>query len=324
MAGPIDDPFLLTASSPAEAGLSASSLHAMEQMLPEWRMKSVVVLRGDRIAWEWHEHGEDRIAPLLSCTKSLMSALIGIAIEEGAIESVEQPIADYFGAEADPSIRIKHLLTMTPGWDWPDFDKPYKAMKKAADPISFVLNSPLTHSPGAAFTYNSGGSHLLSAILTKATGTSALDYASSKLFRPMGFRKAKWSAHRGVNEGGTGLQLYGRDLAKLGLLYLRGGDWFGNRLLPAGWIEKSTKSHHRALIQYTPPIYGSYGFHWWQSPASQNGVSCFFAFGHGGQMLLVAPSEQLTVVVRKHITGRNAAILSRKLIMDYIAPAIFH
>ncbi|MCM3625827.1 beta-lactamase family protein [Paenibacillus glycanilyticus] len=317
-----DDSYL-RAVSPSAAGLDESKLEEIMEWLEPWKMTSVMILRDDAIAWEWHAKGEDTVGPLLSCTKSLLSGLVGIAISEGDIRSVDQPVADYFDGIADRSIHIKHLLTMTSGWDWPDFDKPYNAMKKSADPIRFVLERPIISDPGNAYLYNSGGSHLLSAILTAATGQSALDYATSRLFQPMGFRQAKWTSHKGINEGGTGLQLYGRDLAKLGLLYLREGDWFGRELIPSSWIQESTKKHHRGLLHYEPPIYGAYGYHWWQSSVEHNGAfDCYFAFGHGGQYLLVAPEERLVIVVRKALAGRNEAVKSRNLIFDHIAGAI--
>ncbi|MFX3634723.1 MAG: serine hydrolase domain-containing protein [Candidatus Pristimantibacillus sp.] len=320
----VEDPYIRYAP-PAEVGLSEIRLKQMESQLNEWSMKSVIIIKDGAVAWEWFDKGVDSVAPLLSCTKSVLSTLIGIAIEDGCIRSVDQPISDYFGADMDASIQIKHLLTMTAGLEWPDFDKPYKAMKKADDPIRFVLQQPYLSEPGTAFAYNSGGSHLLSTILTSATGQSALDYATSRLFEPMGFRKAKWTAYQGINEGGTGLQLYGRDLAKLGLLYLREGDWFGKQLVPQIWVEQSVKQHHRGLLQYEPPIYGAYGYHWWQSPAAHNGAfDCYFAFGHGGQMLLVAPSHNLVIVIRKQITRRNEAIKSHQIIFEHIASSIIY
>ncbi|NIK25306.1 serine hydrolase domain-containing protein [Paenibacillus lupini] len=317
----IDDLYLRTVSTTV-AGLDEAKLDQMKKWLVEWKMTTAIILREDAVAWEWYSRGEDTVGPLLSCTKSLLSALVGIAIAEGHIQSVEQPIADYFEGLPDDGIQIKHLLTMTSGWDWPDFDKPYKAMKKSADPIRFVLDRPLISEPGTAYLYNSGGSHLLSVILSKATGQSALDYATSRLFKPMGFHQVKWTSHKGINEGGTGLQLYGRDLAKLGLLYLREGDWFGKQLISAEWIQESTRKHHRGLLHYEPPIYGAYGYHWWQSPAEHNGAfDCYFAFGHGGQYLLVAPEERLVVVLRKALAGRNEAVLSRNILFEHIAGA---
>ncbi|WP_336772177.1 serine hydrolase domain-containing protein [Paenibacillus sp. MMO-58] len=318
----IDDPYLRIVE-PSVADLDESKLEQMKEWLEPWKMTSVIIMRDDAIAWEWHAKGEDSVGPLLSCTKSVLSALIGVAIEDGHIQSVDQPISDYFEGAADSSIQIKHLLTMTSGWDWPDFDKPYKAMKKATDPIRFVLERSMISEPGNAYLYNSGGSHLLSAILTAATGHSALDYATSRLFRPMGFRQAKWTSHKGINEGGTGLQLFGRDLAKLGLLHLREGDWFGERLISSSWVQESTKRHHRGLLHYEPPIYGAYGYHWWQSPSEHNGAfDCYFAFGHGGQYLLVAPEERLVIVLRKALAGRNEAVKSRNLIFEHIAGAL--
>ncbi|KRE39975.1 serine hydrolase domain-containing protein [Paenibacillus sp. Soil522] len=302
-------------------------LEANHGLLSEWKMKSVIVLRGQRLLDEWYESGKDSIGPLYSCTKSILSALIGIAIDKGFITSVEQPITDCLDHPAEISdalgqITIKHLLTMTPGFDWPDFDKPYKALKAAEEPIRFVLEQPLISEPGTAFAYNSGGSHLLSAILTKATGLSALSFAKDYLFGPLGFQSARWMERAGINEGGAGLYLYGRDLARIGSLFVQKGQFEQEQLLSSSWVEQSTKLHHRGLLHYEPPIYGGYGYHWWHSPESHNGqCDCYFAFGHGGQYLLVAPGHELVIVIRKKVTKRNDAIWSRRLIFEHIIPA---
>lgn len=302
------------------------SLQSLEERLTEWKIKSVIVRRGGQWIDEWHERGADTFGPLYSCTKSVLSALLGIAIDKGLIESVEQPITNYFNPRPESSaslqdIKIKHLLTMTPGFEWPDFDKPYKAFRTASDPLDFVLTRPLVHVPGESFTYNSGASHLLSAILTKATGMSAVQFAKEQLFQPLGFRGAKWLERDGVSEGGTGLSLYGRDLAKLGMLFLQEGRWEGKRLLSSEWVRHSTKLHHRGLLLYEPPIYGGYGFHWWCSPAEQNGYADgYFAYGHGGQYLMVMPEKELVIVVRRKATKRNDGLLSRSLIFEHILP----
>ena len=202
------------------------------------------MLRGQRLLDEWYEGGKDSIGPLYSCTKSILSALIGIAIDKGFITSVEQPITDYLDHPAEISdtlgqITIKHLLTMTPGFDWPDFDKPYKALKVAEEPIRFVLEQPLISEPGTAFAYNSGGSHLLSAILTKATGLSALSFAKDYLFGPLGFQSARWMERAGINEGGAGLYLYGRDLARIGSFLCKRDNSSRNSCYPPhGWSNR--------------------------------------------------------------------------------------
>lgn len=303
------------------------NVEALHELMIAWKMKSVIVLEGNQIVREWYDQGKDTIGPLYSCTKSVISALFGIALDKGYLPSIEQPITQYVEypsalAEELGEIQIKHLLTMTPGFDWPDFDKPYKAMRAAADPIRFVLEQPIISEPGTAFTYNSGGSHLLSAILTKATGMSAIQFAKEHLFQPLGFRSARWSEQNGVNEGGTGLYLFGRDLAKLGALFAQNGRWGSGQLISSDWVQQSTKLHHRGLLHYEPPIYGGYGYHWWHSPVSQNGiVDSYFAFGHGGQYLMVVPDLNLVIVIRKRITKRNDAILSRQLIFEHIIPA---
>lgn len=296
------------------------------QLMAEWQIQSVIVLQGEEWVEEWHESGTDTMGPLYSCTKSVLSALIGIMLERGEIDSIERPICDYLDcAEWKDSfgdrITIKHLLTMTPGFHWPDFDKPYTALRAATDPVSFALAQPFIHEPGHAFTYNSGGSHLLSAIVSTATGMSALQYAKEHLFQPLDFQAARWSERAGISEGGTGLSLFGRDLAKFGALYMQRGQWMGQRLLSPEWVESSTALHHRGLLHYEPPIYGGYGYHWWISPKEHNGhADCYFAFGHGGQYMMNIPELELTIVIRKKITRRNDAIWSRKLIFEHLVP----
>ncbi|WP_223829934.1 serine hydrolase domain-containing protein [Paenibacillus arenilitoris] len=303
-------------------------LESRSAHLKEWNMKSVLVLRDGLVVSEWHDRGKDSIGPLFSCTKSVLSALIGIALDRGDLTSLEQPVTDFLtppegSGAALAKLNIGHLLTMTAGFDWPDFDKPYKAFRASGDPVKFVFDQPIISEPGTAFAYNSGGSHLLSAILTEATGMSALRYAEERLFGPLGFRAARWMERGGVNEGGTGLHLYGRDLAKFGQLYAQEGIFDGRRLLSAEWTRQSTKLHHRGLLQYEPPIYGGYGYHWWHSPQEHNGhADCYFAFGHGGQYLLVLPGDGLVIVIRKQVTKRNDAILSRRLIFEHIVPAL--
>lgn len=302
--------------------------HSIVEAARERRIKSYLVYRDGELLGEWHESGKDAVGPLYSCTKSVLSTLIGIALNLGDIGSLQQPISDYLiGAarrnETIQAITIEHLLTMTPGFDWPDFDKPYKTFRASQDPIAFTLERSVIHTPGHAFTYNSGGSHLLSAILTKATGMSALRYAERHLFGPLDFRAAKWAERGGVSEGGTGLSLYGHDLAKIGMLHLRRGRWDDMQLLPEQWVEEAASLRHRALLHYEPPIYGGYGYHWWVSPEEHNDCAdCYFAFGHGGQYLMNIPSLSLTIVVRKKITKRNEAIHARSFIFEQLVPLV--
>ncbi|WP_274650758.1 serine hydrolase domain-containing protein [Paenibacillus humicola] len=302
-------------------------IKANAEALKAWKIKDIVVLRGDELAIEWHESGLDKVAAVYSCTKSVLSALIGIAIEQGRIGGIRQPAGDFFGElKEDGDVRkreitIEHLLTMTPGFDWPDFDKPYWKMKRTPDWLRFVLERPMAHQPGTAFTYNSGGSHLLSAIITRATGMTAAEYAERELFGKLGFRAVRWNGQGGVSEGGTGMHMTSLDMARFGLLYLRGGRWNGEQIVPAGWVRESVAVRSKGLQHYDPPIFGGYGYHWWISPQEVNGCAdCYFAKGYGGQYIFVLPALDLVAAVRKEPTGRNEAMLSKRMLFERIVP----
>jgi CubicO group peptidase (beta-lactamase class C family) len=180
----------------------------------------------------------------------------------------------------------------------------------------------MLHDPGKVFCYNSGGSHMLSAILSQVTGESAMQYASSRLFEPLAIHHAAWSSNNGINEGGTGLHVSSRDLAKLGLLCLRGGQLNGSSLVSSTWLEETTRSHHKALKHYEPRIYGEYGGHWWVDEGDEASGPFYFAYGHGGQYLIVAPKLDAVIVIRKKPAGRGSGIISRDLFHHAIVPSL--
>lgn len=306
------------ARKPEDVGMNQAVLDEMKEYVEDYGMRSILVIKDGYKIWEWHHNGRDRAAAIYSCTKSILSAIVGIAVKKGIIRDVRQSIAPYFsnvdGVNLDAlhSITVEHLLTMTPGFDWPDFDKLYKPMRASEDWVRYVINRPVVHKPGEAYTYNSGGSHLLSAIVTKAAGCDLAAFADEHLFRPLGIGTLKWSHQHGIREGGTGLHLSARDMAKIGWLYVQGGVWEGKRLLTEQWIAASVKPSAKGLTNYKPPIYGAYGYHWWIGP------DYYFAFGHGGQYLAVCHELQLVAVLRRGLSSRNDAILSRKLLDEKI------
>ncbi|CAH1208774.1 hypothetical protein PAECIP111893_02894 [Paenibacillus plantiphilus] len=300
-------------------------LERLQPHLTEWKIKDVVIVHHGELLWDWHDKAADRVGAVYSCTKSILSALIGIALAKGHIKSLEQYISDYFETirhstdKRKQAIKLKHLLTMTPGIHWPDFDKPYWSMKRNDDWISYILAQPMAHEPGEAFTYNSGGSHLLSAILTQATGMSAYEYAQRELFGKLDVRKPRWNSSAGISEGGAGLHLSSLDMAKFGQLYLQRGRWMGEQVLPESWVEQSTTVHHKGLLHYEPPIFGEYGYHWWLSAEEHNGAAdLFFAKGYGGQYIFVIPPLDLVVVIRKEPEGKSGAIFSKKLLFEHL------
>ncbi|GFN31763.1 serine hydrolase domain-containing protein [Paenibacillus xylaniclasticus] len=319
---------MLPRQSAKEAGLEYKRLDRMRQQLPALGMKSVVLVSNGSLVWEWHEHGEDRPLSLYSCTKSVISLLIGIAIGQGLLSGMEERAAEWLEPlrrSADSRKReltIGHMLTMTAGFDWQDFDKPYWAMKRTNDWVAFAADRPIIHEPGKVFCYNSGCSHMLSAVLTAAAGKSAMSFASEHLFGPLGIKRAAWSSRNGINDGGTGLHLSSRDMAKLGLLCLQQGRMAGEQLVPADWLDITTKPYHKALSHYEPHIYGCYGGHWWVDEGDGASGPFYFAFGYGGQYLIVAPKLQAVAVIRKKPAGRNQAIISRDLFHYVLVPSL--
>jgi len=239
---------------------------------------------------------------ILSCTKSVLSLLVGIAAADGEFPPPETPVSELFPEEsrdwsgAKRNLSVRHLLTMTTGLQWSETgsysgpEDSYTAMWRSPDPVQYVLQRPLTGVPGEAFQYNSGASHLLSAILQDAVGRPAAEFARDRLFDPLGIQDWKWKSDRqGRTAGSDGLVLSAADLASIGTLLLPGGADGYSPPIPLDWIRESTKK------QVDTPTglagrYG-YGYQWWINP-----FGGYSARGFGGQYLFVVPEEKLVAV----------------------------
>ena len=241
---------------------------------------------------------------LQSVTKSVAATVIGTAIQHGAIKSVDTPLLSYFKSydlsKVDPRLQkatLKDLLTMRSGIEWHESDRPLDAtnttyqLEKSADWIAFTLSQPMDADPGTKWTYNSGGSQLLSGIVRKATGQFIDEYANAALFRPLGIRDFHWKkTPTGEPDTEGGLYLSAEDLARIGYLYLRGGEWNGARILPVAWVKAATTRHVSGL----PGGWG-YGYQWWI--ASREGLDVWAGRGFGGQFLIVIPERDIVAVV---------------------------
>lgn len=260
-------------------------------------------------AWHpWYQRGD--LHTLQSVSKSVTSALIGIAIGRGEIPGVTAKALPYFDGYkvADDPRRsrwtLADLLTMTAGIQWDEDSVPYTdptnscaRMEASRDWVQFVLSEPMAADPGTTFVYSSGVTELLAAVLKKATGKHADEYAALHLFGPLGIEHSYWKrtpTSQPDTEGG--LYLTARDLAKLGTLFSHDGVWDGRRILPAGWAADSTKP--RVPLAAGKPL--QYGYQWWTLPAPAR-PEHFAAIGYGGQYLLVVPSLDLIAV----FTGWN-------------------
>ena len=242
---------------------------------------------------------------LQSVTKSVTSALVGIAIERGEIEGVGVPLLSFFRRydlsgidERLERATLEDLLTMRTGIEWHEQDRPLDEtnttlmLERSDDWIQFTLDQPMDAAPGEKWVYNSGGSHLMSGVVREATGRFVDEYAESHLFGPLGIDEYHWKkTPRGYPDTEGGLYLEAEDLARIGLLYLRDGVWEGRRILPEGWVEASTA---RQVDRVNAAGWG-YGYQWWR--LDRGTVEVWAGLGFGGQFLLVIPEHDLIGVI---------------------------
>jgi CubicO group peptidase (beta-lactamase class C family) len=231
---------------------------------------------------------------IASITKSVMSLLVGIAVQSGALRDANVTLGEVFPGTDAPhaAIRIADLLGMQSGMEcgFARGEAELRAMKQSRNWVDFALHMPMRGAPGAELGYCSPNYHLLSAILTRVTGKNAAQFAGDVLFSPLGITDVYWpSDPQGVTHGWGDLQLRAADLAKIGLLMLRGGVWNGTRIVSREWIRWSTTPH----VQYRANDY--YAFGWWTHPDAPPGF--FEAMGRGGQRLSILPEKDVVVVM---------------------------
>ena len=255
---------------------------------------SLLIARHGRLVVERYYGGmqaADRV-PVFSITKTVVSSLIGIAISEGRLHGVDEHLADVFPG-SPKSITIRHLLTMTAGYG--------RGLNfQETDPAT-LANRPLVNDPGTTFVYDSGSSDLLTAVLARATGMSAAEFARRRLFAPMGIRDARWSSSR----GGSGLILRPRDLLAFGQMYLDGGTWNGRRIVPTTWVRASTRAH--VDVARDQGITDRYGYNWW---VGDRGLHFFAAHGYLGQALVVFRRlDEVVLVTSSREDGRTFGLV---------------
>jgi CubicO group peptidase (beta-lactamase class C family) len=259
---------------------------------------------------QWHPYWKrSDLHTMQSVSKSVTSALVGIAVRRGEIPGVDAKVMPYFaGFEVKPDPRrdrmsLRHVLTMTTGIRWDESSVDYTdpknncaEMEAREDWIQYVLDQPMAQEPGEKFEYNSGATQLLSFLLEKVTGQEADDYAKEHLFGPLGIDYAWKRTPKGLADTEGGLYLRPRDLAKIGYLYLEDGVWEGKRILPEGWVRDSTAW----AVESGPGV--GYGYKWWiLSRKGPSSYEAYAASGYGGQRLIVVPELGLLAVV----TGWN-------------------
>jgi CubicO group peptidase (beta-lactamase class C family) len=259
---------------------------------------------------------------MASITKTITSTLIGIAIDKGYIESVDTKLYELlplFTEEfKDPQkrkIAVKHMISMTSGLEWNEqvsYNDPRNSewqMVESEDWMSYVVAHSIKDEPGKRFYYNTGGMHLLSAVIKSATGLYAHQFAEKYLLHPMGIYGYQWNKDpmgypcTGGTDGGLGLRT--RDIAKFGWLFLKDGKWKGKQIVSKKWVKDAPKTH---LTQHGRGR--NYAFNWFSGSRSVKGKRFEYiaSFGYGGQTLYIVPEYDLIVVFTCELAGGNSGV----------------
>lgn len=311
-------------STPEEQGMDSMALANLLDFGKTRSLDSLLLVRHGRIVLDayYAPYTSDIPHRINSSTKAVIGTLVAMAHRDGLLDRFDRPVLDFFAergiADTDDrkkAITVQHLLDMTSGIDWrePLDGRPDSIieMSRQRDWIKFILDRSMASTPGEIFNYNSGGTHLLSGIITKLTGMSAADYAKAKLFGPLGINVANWWRDpQGNSTGGYGLALLPRDMAKIGYLYLRNGQWEDKPLLPPAWIEKVTHATVNMNMPRAPAL--RYSNLFWALPEK----SVYMANGYHCQLIMVLPQLDTVMVT----TARDFCPLSR--LADMIAGAI--
>jgi CubicO group peptidase (beta-lactamase class C family) len=258
-----------------------------------------------------------------SINKSILSALIGIAIKEGFIKNVNELVLDILNdvtikndVTAKKELTIKHLLTMQSGLDYSENRYPF-----GSDPVfnsdnwvEATLNLPLKNKPGTIKNYATPNTHLLSAILTKRTKMSTLEFANKYLFKPLGIEGAYWSKDpNGIHFGGSEMHLTSIYLAKFGLLYLNNGKYNGQQIITEDWIKESMKNYvKKENIKW----YETYGYLWYPRPFGKH--STYQASGVGGQFLIILPKHELIIITTANANSMFGTTENERNLSDFI------
>jgi CubicO group peptidase (beta-lactamase class C family) len=306
------------AASPAAQPSGIAEARTAAAALP--RLHSLIVTRRGATVLEYYAKGAaaNRPTNVKSASKSVIAALIGIAIDRRIIKSVNEPIVRFFpqlARDPDPRkarITIEDLLTMRAGLVSTSFGN-YGAWVGSRNWIDYVLRRPLEADPGSVMEYSTGNSHLLSAILTRATGRTTWAFAQEALARPLGFTLSRWPRDpQGIYFGGNDMLMTPRQLLALGELYLNRGRRGDRQLLPAAWVEASCTGRGRS--RFNPDQ--TYGYGWWQRDfAGRQGC---FGWGYGGQYVIVFQELGLVIVTTSSTSVSDERRDHRRQIFDIV------
>ncbi|MBN2091725.1 serine hydrolase [candidate division KSB1 bacterium] len=330
-------------------------LRRLEQ-IGEHRIHSILVIKNGKLVFEKYYAGLkfnlgqytggtgydlNDLHVLCSATKSFTSALFGIAMDQGFIQSVEQKVFDFFPehtdlllqAPAKSKLSIKHLLTMTSGLTYDDESLPYTDPRNdmhrfyvSSDPIRFLLALPLYAEPGTIFDYANCNTNILGEIIARTVAERLDVFAKENLFDKLGIQQHQWQAVKNnVILSSGDLHLRPRDMAKFGLLFLNRGKWNGESIISSEWCDRSTAvflnpNHYNSEFQ----LADGYGFQWWQKNYFYQAKTwhSYFAWGWGGQTIIMLPELNLMVVTTAGNWYDPEPISPFTMVADYIIPSV--
>ncbi|MBI9044655.1 MAG: serine hydrolase [Anaerolineaceae bacterium] len=327
---------------PVSAGMDPKKFTELEKILKsQYRnINSIVIIRKGYIAFEKYYHGYSPLEThnIASVTKSITSALIGIAIDAGHLESIDQKVLDFFpeyipgsGEILKRTITVRHLLTMTAPFAWKTTNargyEPLDRLRRQPNWVRYILSQMGRNGQLGKFQYSTAGIHLLSAILTRTTGMCAREFANEHLFKPLGMKEIPdynmesfqledvfgknvtgWiNDPDGNTAGGWGLTMTPRDMARFGYLYLNRGVWGNKQIVSEAWIDESTA-----------PNPNNYGYLWWLR--KEGNTFIYSAMGSGGNLICCIPGKDLVIVIASKIVSkpRDRWLLLEKCILPAV------
>lgn len=293
-------------STPEQQGMDSADLAKLVAFGRTRSFDSLLITRHGRIILDayYAPYTADIPHVMNSATKAIISSLIAMVHEDGLLDSFDHPVLDLFAGRSvvnvddrKKAITVQNLLDMTSGFDWDEGfqggrEQSLADLGRSPDWVKFILDRPMAHPPGEVFYYNSGNSHLLSAIITKLTNQRAADYANARLFAPLGIAPPFWRRDpQGLTTGAFGLFLRPHDMAKIGYLYLRHGAWADKQVLPADWVDSVNHATLSMNASFDPGL--KYHNQFWALPDRH----VYMAVGYHCQVIMVFPDLDIVAAM---------------------------
>jgi len=337
--GPVELLHAWEEADPSDVGMDADVLHgAFLAAAGIDRLKSLLVVKDGKLVMEHYLHGatSDDLFDVRSVTKSVVSTVVGIAIDEGKIPGVDTPIGnnlDFLSEnmpEAIRSITVRNLLMMAGGWEGDgSINASYSRWVNSGNTEAFLIDKPRVNDPGIVHSYSSSSVHLLSVLAAQFLEQPFASYTDTRLLSQLGIVEREWEIFdSGYPNGGAGLDLKARDLAKIGQLFLQRGMSGNRQIVSEEWVDEASSPKFGFSFNWAGLTNVSYGYLWWTDET--DGISSYFAWGFGGQFIYVSPARNLVAVVTtdydgvyQAIGGENAiATAAMGVISNHVLPAV--